>query len=148
MARVIVSERTIRRNALARCPFSAAIDRAEAFIRLPGARRGLAHLLVATWSALVVEDFTDSVRRHDALEFRWHHRSKLLPSGRALLTVRPHAPHGAELQFTIAYVPPFGVTGRALDLLIWRYVASITSGVLLRHLREGVERREAAGWAP
>ena len=83
----------------------------------------------------VTNDFTDTVRRHEALEFRWRPRSRLLPEGRALLTVRPHAPQGTELQFSIAYVPPLRTAGRLFDAAIGRHIAWLTCGLLLRRLR-------------
>ena len=135
------SERIIRKDTFAHCPFSAAIERAHLFLRSAEERGRIEQLVVpANLAITVVDDFTDSVRRHDALEFRWRPRSPLFPVGRALLTVRPHAPHGAELQFSIAYVPPFGVAGRIFDSLIGRYIAAITASLLVNRLRAEVER--------
>jgi hypothetical protein len=140
MAAYDVRERIVRKNTLAHCPFSCAIERLEAYLRLPRNRHQLAALMGArALSALVVEDFTDDVRRHDALELRWHPRFSFFPVSRALLTVRPHAP-GAEMQFSIAYVPPFSTAGRFFDLLIGRHIASITIQLLLFRLRTAIER--------
>lgn len=97
-------------------------------------------IVASAVSLQVVDDYTDSVRRHEALEFRWRPRSPLFPTGQALLTVRPHAPQGAELQFTVAYVPPFGTAGRVFDACIGRYIAWITTALLLRRLRIEIER--------
>jgi hypothetical protein len=134
-------ERVVRQNAFARCPFSAAIERAEAFLARAAERGRIAELIVETAvNALVVEDYTDSVRRHEALEFRWRPKSRAFPEGRALLTVRPHAPEGTQLQFTIGYSPPFGAAGRLFDACIGRYIAWITTALLLRRLRIEVER--------
>ncbi|HUN30359.1 MAG TPA: hypothetical protein VMV65_11185 [Alphaproteobacteria bacterium] len=94
----------------------------------------------STIDVQVVEDFTDSVRRHDAIEFRWRPRSNLLPAGEALLTVRPHAPQGAQLQFSIAYRPPLGGFGRVFDACIGRHIAWLTAGRLLHRLRVEIER--------
>ncbi|MGB6985970.1 MAG: hypothetical protein WBD74_08385 [Candidatus Aquilonibacter sp.] len=134
------SERVIRRNTYATCPFSAAIECAQAFLRRAADRGRIDELLVDTQlSSLVVEDYTDTVRRHDALEFRWHPVSALFPVGQALLTVRPHAPQGAELQFSITYQPPFKAFGRVFDAWIGRHIAWITAGLLLRRLRVEIE---------
>ena len=90
-------------------------------------------------SVLVVDDYTDSVRRHDALEFRWRPTLTVFPVGRALLTVRPHAPPGTELQFSVTYQPPFKGFGRLFDAWIGRHIAWITTGLLLRRLRVEIE---------
>ncbi|HUA07630.1 MAG TPA: hypothetical protein VMA98_00025 [Candidatus Acidoferrales bacterium] len=135
--RPAVSERMIRRNGFVRCPFSAAVGYAQKFL----ARGRPEELLVAgSLDVLAVEDYTDSARRHDALEFSWHPRSRLFPQGQALLTVRPHAPQGTELQFSLAYIPPLGVPGQLFDHLIGRHIAWITGGMLLRRLRTEIER--------
>ncbi len=134
-------ERTIRRDAFAACPFSAAIECAEDYLQRAVARGRIQELLVPTdVSVRVVEDYTDTVRRHDALEFRWRPRISVLPSAHALLTVRPHAPPGTELQFSIAYEPPFKGFGRLFDTWIGRHIAWATSGLLLRRLRIEIER--------
>ncbi len=133
--------RIIRVDAFARCPFSDAIERAEAFLAQAAERGRIQELIVESEvNALVVEDYTDSVRRHEALEFHWRPRSSLFPDGHALLTVRPHAPQGAQLQLSIAYTPPFGGAGRLFDACIGRHIAWITTGLLLRRLRREVER--------
>jgi hypothetical protein len=135
-----VGERVIRRDAFANCAFSDAIDRAGEFLRSAQASGRLDELVVPTnLSVLVTDDFTDSVRRHDALEFAWHPRSAFLPAGRALLTVRPHAPQGSELQFTIAYVPPFGAFGQVFDVVIGRHIAARTCDQLLHRLKDEIE---------
>ncbi len=124
-------ERVVRRDALASCPFSAAIERAEIVLR--GAR----------FNVLVVEDFTDTVRRHDAVEFRWRPRLALFPGAQALLTVRPHAPEGTQLQLSIAYVPPLGTPGAWFDAAVGRHIAWATAGFFLARLRHalGTEAR-------
>jgi hypothetical protein len=137
---LVTSERTIRKDTFAHCAFSDAIDRAGVFLRDAQANGRLDELVVpATLSVLVTDDFTDSVRRHDALEFAWHPRSAFLPDGRALLTVRPHAPEGTELQFSIAYVPPFGVLGRVFDSLVGQHIAARTCDQLLHRLKTELE---------
>lgn len=80
---------------LSNSPFSAAIDLAEAFMR--------AHPEIELW-ARRIDDPTDSVRRHDALEFTWTPKTPLLAELRGLLTVRPHGPPGSEFQLTCWYV--------------------------------------------
>ncbi|HTZ56186.1 MAG TPA: hypothetical protein VMB20_14120 [Candidatus Acidoferrum sp.] len=135
------TERVIRRDAYARCAFSAAIECAQQFLVRAADRGRIDELLVHTdVSVIVVEDYTDTVRRHDALEFRWRPRSGVFPSAHALLTVRPHAPQGTELQFSIAYQPPFRRFGRFFDAWIGRHIAWITGGLLLRRLRLEIER--------
>ncbi|HVA27104.1 MAG TPA: hypothetical protein VNF68_02925, partial [Candidatus Baltobacteraceae bacterium] len=91
-------------------------------------------------AVVVVEDFTDTVRRHDALEFRWYPQSKLFPAARALMTVRPHAPQGTEIQLSISYVPPFGAAGALFDRLVGGHIAAATMRSLLRRLRLEMER--------
>ncbi|HEY5341534.1 MAG TPA: hypothetical protein VIK27_10945 [Candidatus Aquilonibacter sp.] len=127
-------ERFVRRDALASCPFSAAIERAEIVLRR------------AHFNVLVVEDFTDTVRRHDAVEFRWHPRLALFPGAQALLTVRPHAPEGTQLQLSIVYVPPLGVVGAWFEAAIGRHIAWGTAGFFLWHLQHAL-RREARSQA-
>ncbi len=139
------NERVIRRDAFARCPFSAAVECAERYLQQAALRGSIDELVVPTAiSIAVVEDFTDPVRRHDALEFQWRPRSSLFPAGHALLTVRPHAPQGTELQFSIAYVPPLGMAGRIFDAVIGRHVAWMTGSLLLRRLRIEIERCASA----
>lgn len=123
------------------CPFSAAIECAEGFLRRAAEHGRIDELLIDTrLSVVVVEDYTDTVRRHDALEFRWRPTFTIFPVGHAFLTVRPHAPQGTELQFSIAYEPPFKGFGRLFDAWIGRHVAWITSGLVLRRLRREIER--------
>jgi hypothetical protein len=137
--------RAIRRDTLARCPFTEAVACAESFLQRAAERGRLAELVVSTdLSVLVVEDYTDSVRRHDALEFRWRPHWRALPAARALLTVRPHAPQGTQLQFSIFYVPPLGLAGRLFDVLVGRQIAWFTAGRLLRRLRIEIERATPA----
>ncbi len=137
----MTNTRTIRRDALARCPFSGAIEYAEGYLRKAAERGIIAELVVETSIGVTVtDDYTDPARRHDALEFRWRPRSRWLPTGRAFLTVRPHAPQGSELQFSIAYEPPFATAGRLFDALIGRHIAWVTCGMLLRRLRIEIER--------
>jgi hypothetical protein len=137
----ILMERVVRVDAFARCPFSAAIERSEVFLRRAAERERIDELVVdSAVDVLVVEDYTDSVRRHDALEFRWRPRLRAFPVGHALLTVRPHAPQGSQLQFTVRYSPPFGTAGRLFDACIGRYIAWITTARLLNRLRREIER--------
>jgi hypothetical protein len=70
----------------------------------------------ASVSTRVVDGYTDTVRRHDALEFGWKPPRPWLPALQAILTVRPHAPPGSELQLSCTYVPPFGLLGKVFDL--------------------------------
>ncbi len=135
-------KRIVRRDALASCPFSAAIECAESYLQEAAERGRIDELLVDTrLSVLVVEDYTDPVRRHDALEFGWRPASALFPRGQALLTVRPHAPQGTQLQFSISYRPPLRTIGRIFDACIGRYIAWITTGLLVNRLRTEIERR-------
>jgi hypothetical protein len=142
----MTSERKIRKDAFVHCAFSAALGCAERFMRVAAAQGGLEELVVpAPVAVLVTEDFTDTVRRHDALEFQWYPRSFLLPAGRALLTVRPHAPEGTQLQFSIAYVPPFGALGQMFDFLVGRHIAARTCDRVLQRLKVEIECLEVAG---
>jgi hypothetical protein len=136
----LIRERKIRKDVFAQCAFSVAIDRAEEFLRGAQASGQLEELVVpAKLSVLITDDFTDPVRRHDALQFRWHPRSAFLPAGRALLTVRPHAPQGTQMQFSIAYVPPLGVVGRVFDHLVGKHIAARTCDQLLWRLKAEIE---------
>jgi hypothetical protein len=118
--------RRIRRNLYARCPFSAAIERAEYAMHR------------YAFFVLVVDDTTDSVRRHDALEITWNPHTRLFPRAQALLTVRPHAPQGTELQLSLVYQPPLGTVGLLFDRLIGRHIAWLTAGIFLRELRRAI----------
>lgn len=136
-----MNQRTIRRDAFARCAFTEAIECSQRFLRGAAERGSIRELVVGTdISVTVTDDFTDSVRRHEALEFRWRPHSTLLPEGHALLTVRPHAPQGTELQFSISYLPPLGAGGSLFDAAIGRHIAWLTCGLLLRRLRIEIER--------
>jgi hypothetical protein len=55
------------------------------------------------------------------------------------LTVRPHAPQGTQLQFSIAYIPPFGALGLAFDAVIGQRIAARTCDQLLQRLKTAVE---------
>lgn len=125
------TERVVRHDALAFCPFSVAIERAEIVLRS------------ARLSVMVIDDFTDTVRRHDAVEFRWHPRLSLFPAAQALLTVRPHAPQGTELQLSIAYRPPLGAAGRWFDAAIGRHIAWATAVFFLARMRYALAKTEA-----
>lgn len=127
-----VRERFLRRNGLANCAFSVAVERAGRALR------------AARFESLIVDDFTDPVRRHEAVEFRWSPRLALLPAAQALLTVRPHAPQGTELQLSLAYIPPLGGFGSVFDLLVGRHIGWLTAGLLLVALRRAVERSTPA----
>ena len=135
-------ERIIRRNAFATCAFSVAIACAEEYLQRAVVRGRIRELLVRTdLSATVVEDYTDTVRRHEALAFQWRPRSAIFPAAHALLTVRPHAPQGTELQLSIAYRPPFKRFGGVFDAWLGRHLAWITCGLLLHRLRVEIEHR-------
>ena len=90
------------------CPFSAVIDEAEAFMR--------AHREIDGVFAHRVEDHTDPVRKHEALEFTWTPQTPMMPRMQGLLTVRPHGPPGSELQLTCWYAT--SQAGRMLDTVI------------------------------
>ena len=92
----------------------------------------------------IVEDATDEVRKHDALEIRWSPKHyALFPDFQGLLTVRPHQA-GSYLRIEGAYEPPFGILGRLFDALIGRALARLTLARLLRDLRVDIEARNAA----
>jgi hypothetical protein len=122
----MVLERIVRRNGFARCPFSAAVERADGALR------------AAHFSVLIVNDFTDTVRRHEAVEFRWTPPLHVFPAAQALLTVRPHAPEGTELQLSLAYVPPMRSFGAVFDRMIGRHIAWFTVGTLIHQLQRAI----------
>jgi hypothetical protein len=125
----------IRVNRFVRCPFSQAIEFADAVLQ--GIRVG-GHM-----AAHLSDDRTDIARRHEALEFRWDPKLRIFPSARALLTVRPHAPQGTELQLSIVYRPPFGAAGGAFDAVLGKHIASLSARLLLTDLQRGIERARA-----
>jgi len=137
---MFIDERVVRRDGFARCAFSTAIDRAERLLSSAAENGAVEKLFVETeTSVTVVDDLTDTIRRHEALEFHWRPKSRLLPEAQALLTVRPHAPQGTQLQLSITYLPPLGSVGNLFDAVLGRHIAGMTCALLLRHLRHGIE---------
>ena len=109
------------------CPFSAAIDLAEAFIQ--------AHPEMELFPRRI-EDPTDSVRRHDALEFSWTPKTAFVSELRGLLVVRPHGPPGSELQLTCWYRTP-------LEATIGQFVAQSMAYHLLVEITKSADKRWA-----
>ena len=113
---------------LSYCPFSAAIDVAEAYMN--------AHPEIEI-HARRIEDPTDLVRKHEALEFSWTPHTPLLPEIRGLLTVRPHGPPGCELQVTCWYNSRY-------DEAIGQIVAQTMTYRLLSEITKSADAR----WHP
>jgi hypothetical protein len=139
--------RTIYLHRLAACAPSAAIETIASFLEqnrnfTVKTTAGLS--MPVQLSSRTVEDYTDPVRRHDALEFSWRAPQAWLPPLHATLTVRPHAPPGCELQLSISYVPPFGALGRIFDAAIGRRLAYVTATSLIRDAAAAIELHWAA----
>ncbi|HVA26930.1 MAG TPA: hypothetical protein VNF68_02055 [Candidatus Baltobacteraceae bacterium] len=88
----------------------------------------------------IVDDDSDTVRKHDALLLHWLAPSRLFPSLEALLTVRPHAP-GTIVRLTGRYTPPYGLAGMLFDLVVGRIIATLTLRRLLTRLVKQVEHQ-------
>jgi len=133
---------TIRR--FVACPFSATIDFAEeALAESPEIEvspvEGLGERVDV--ASVVVEDKSDTVRKHDALQIAWRpqHRG-LYPDLRGVLTVRPEH-RGSDLILAAEYRPPFGLPGRAFDAVVGRFLAHRTLHRFLEHLGARIEER-------
>jgi hypothetical protein len=139
--------RTIYLHRLAACPPSSAIEWIASFLEQQPriSVRTAGGLSTHTqFSSRTVEDYTDTVRRQDALEFSWSAPRPWLPPLQAVLTVRPHAPPGCELQLSIAYAPPFGLLGGIFDALLGKRLAYATASALLDDAAAVIEDRWAA----
>jgi hypothetical protein len=125
-------------------PFSAVIDTAADYLKT-NPTIAVSPIAVADVGVdvqhKVVDDHTDTVRKHDALQVRWLAPSPLFPSLAALLTVRPHAP-GTEVRLSGNYTPPYGLVGKLFDLVVGRLIAALT----LRRFLAGVRRHVESDW--
>lgn len=136
MSVVVVSE-------FARAPFSATIDAVAEYLKT------YPNIAVSPIEAAsvdvdlqhaIIDDESDTVRKHDALLLRWLAPSPLFPALEAYLTVRPHAP-GTVMRLTGRYTPPYGLPGKLFDRVIGRVIARLTLRRLLAVLVDQVERR-------
>ena len=122
---------------LSSCPFSAVIDTAESFMREHPELEVHAPMHLSAIVGVIahrVDDHTDDVRKHEALEFSWKPRTPLLPEMLGLLTVRPHGPPGSEVSLTCWYTPPLDDLGRAFDATIGNFIAHSTVKRLLHEI--------------
>jgi len=119
------------------CPFSAVIDLAEKALRQHPQMRVSPLSAVSEnveTTAAVVDDHSDSVRRHDALLLAWRpDHPRLFPEFRGVLTARPKH-RGVWLRLHGSYDPPLGFLGKAFDLVFGRAIARATMARLLAQL--------------
>lgn len=124
------------------CPFGIAVELIERFHLNTGHRFGPFSLLQVHVECSLAEtrDYTDPARIHEALVLQWRtHGFFPIPKLRALITVRPHG-LSTEIRIDGSYVPPFGIVGRILDVLIGRYIARRTIERLLDAIYLFIER--------
>jgi hypothetical protein len=125
----------------AECPFSATVELAE---KVVGQRKGMyvspsppfgerVHFAAAS-----TDDSSDDARKHDALLIAWRPQSRLFPEFRGVLTVRPER-HGSRLRLHGDYAPPYGMAGKAFDLVLGRTLARRTMHHFLNELRAEIE---------
>ncbi len=88
----------------------------------------------------IVDDFGDTVRRHDAIAIYWTPEHAIFPSFAGTITVRPHL-RRSHVRISGVYTPPFGVPGETFDRMAGRYIASATLHRLIRELGEAIESR-------
>jgi hypothetical protein len=132
---------TVRVKRYVACPFSATIEFAETALRRMknlhvSPIEGLGERVIS--SAKIVDDSTDKSRRHDALLITWRPEHRLFPDFKGTLTIRPRT-RGTSVRLQGSYDPPFGVWGRAFDLVFGRAIAHRTLARLLAQLGADVE---------
>ncbi len=136
------NSRAVEAHSLVRCPFSGVIEFSESFFE---GDRGFSISPIAAVAAAVepgtraVDDLTDDVRRHDALELTWTPRRPWFPLFDGFVTVRPHY-QGAMLTISGTYEPPLRAFGRAFDAIVGRFLAHRTLQRLVDALARHVER--------
>ena len=126
------------------CPFSAVIEFAEKALQgspwmrvspVPAVSENVKAL------AMIVEDSSDDVRRHDALLLAWKpdHRG-MFPDFRGALTARPSG-RGVQLDLHGRYEPTFGRVGALFDIVAGRQIARMTMGRVLDDLSRQIEEK-------
>ncbi|MHB8462821.1 MAG: hypothetical protein ACYDA1_09250 [Vulcanimicrobiaceae bacterium] len=133
----------VLRTTRVEAPFSTAISHvAEFFEAHPSLQvESLAYARVPiTAEARVIDDATDSARRHEAVLLFLRPKSQFIPHFRGAITVRPYM-SGAVLRIEGSYEPPGGVPGRMFDWLLGRWLAILTLDHLLFTVKHFVERR-------
>ena len=134
----------IRVTSYCECPFSDAIDFAQLSLKeqprmqvspIMTAGEGVSH------ATKLVDDATDTVRRHDALLVVWKpdHRT-LFPDFRGILTVRPRD-RGVWMRLQGHYNPPFGLAGKVFDAVAGKRIAELTTQRLLDRVIDDVEAK-------
>lgn len=124
------------------CPFSAAVELAERAVN------GLRGLYLSpfpplgervAFAAASTPDRSDESRKHDALLIAWRPQSgRAFPDFHGVLTVRPKNA-GVRLQLNGAYRPPYGLAGKAFDVIAGRSIARRTMQHLLDDLAAQIE---------
>ncbi len=141
---------------IVRCPFSVAHDYAEDFFRdaagavelrvpirdLAPTREGHLRKRVRL-VAERIRDEHDPGRVNDALEIDWVAGTRFFPDFRGMLRLRIDTVETTRLSLEGTYEAPFGVPGRAFDVLVGRRIARATMRDLLRRLGDAMEQREA-----
>lgn len=88
----------------------------------------------------LIDDCTDTVRRHHSLDVSWAPRRPWFPHFQGHLTVRPQDSNSV-LSIEWAYRPPGGFLGVLFDAAVGARLARGTMDHLLRRLRRYVEKR-------
>jgi len=88
----------------------------------------------------LLDDASDSSRRHDAYVVSWQPRWHLVPPFDGILTIRA-ASGGVTLTMTATYEAPGGVIGQLFDAVVGRLIACATIDHLLRELRSFMQER-------
>ena len=141
---------------VAQCPFSVAHDYAEDFFRDAerevevNARVPLRDFVVGVGGVrrpvkLVFglhPDDTEAGRMHDAMLLEWRAGTRLFPQFHGTLRLRIETVDSTRLTLEGAYRPPFGLPGRAFDMLLGRRIAHATMTDLIDRIARGLERRE------
>jgi hypothetical protein len=145
----------LRVEGLVDCPFSAAHEYAEEFlrgaeggieIRLPlrdllphvsGRLRSPVRLVFATHP-----DEDESGRLHDAMLLEWTAGTRLFPHFHGTLRLRIASVARTRVTIEGAYRPPLGTFGRLFDRILGRRIAEAAIRDLLDRIAEQMERAE------
>jgi hypothetical protein len=149
------TNRVVRSEALAACPFSIAQEYAVDYLRLAEAGKEEAEVrvpirflprLVRRRVALAFSlhlDVEEAGRGHDEIRVRWDSGTPLLPDFHGIVRFRI-AGSGTLVLVEGSYRAPFGSPGRLFDHLIGRHIAWSSVGDLARRLAKYLETRERA----
>lgn len=152
----MVSKVTVER--VARCPFSVAHDYAEDFLReidergaeirvrlrdfIPTRRGKLRRRVRIVFERRLDEG--EAGRQHDAVALHWSAGTRLFPDFHGDLRLRIASVDETLLTLEGEYRTPFGLLGRAFDMLLGRRIARSTMSELVGRIAKAMERREAA----